>query len=236
MPPETGTRPDIPIGPSRSISTPWAISRCCTTPTERRPSTHGCRHCTPRLWWPCFESSRRTRRVLVTCRTNSYLTFHWHETMSQHDGTIRKETRFPESSSDPSDLILSGPHFFTGNPFNKTPRRECTQNSHYDVLDLTTLSEDYLPRTNYVPAGDPNEYDRRTPRVPWRESDDETPRKVTEYYRVVNREMVGSAAERTLITTIIPRGVAHVNTTVSSAFRKRRSLLGLRRPIHVHRP
>ena len=33
-------------------------------------------------------------------------------------------------------------------------------------------------------------------------------RKVTEYYRVVNREMVGSAAERTLITALIPRNVA----------------------------
>ena len=181
-----------------------------------------------------------------------YVTAHWHETMSQRDGTIRRETRFPET---PAELVLSGPHFFVGNPFNKTPRRECTQNSHYDVLDLTTLPEGYLPRTNYVPACGPDEYGRRTPRVPWLEpgqeaegeeakgeeapreatgrgrhaantgnhpaqtEDEETPRKVTEYYRVVNREMVGSAAERTLITTVIPRGVAHILTTVSSAFR-----------------
>ncbi len=60
-----------------------------------------------------------------------YVTAHWHETMSQREGTILRETRFPRT---PAEMILSGPHFFVGNPHNKTPRRECTLNSHYDVL------------------------------------------------------------------------------------------------------
>ena len=183
-----------------------------------------------------------------------YVTAHWHETMSQREGTIRRETRFPET---PAELVLSGPHFFVGNPFNKTPRRECTQKSHYDILDLTTLPEDYLPRTNYVPACNPDEYDRRTPKVSWREpgetvkeedakgetkaegtsgevtgrhvantgdrparaEGEEAPRKVTEYYRVVNRRMVGPLAERTLITALIPRNIALIHTNVASAFR-----------------
>ena len=89
----------------------------------------------------------------------------WNETTSQHDGTIRRDTRFP---GQPAHLILSGPHFFVGNPFNKTPRSRCTQNSHYDVLDLATLPDHYLARTNYVPACEPAEYERRTPTVPWR--------------------------------------------------------------------
>ena len=91
---------------------------------------------------------------------------HWEETTSQRQGTIRREIRFPANTP---ELVFSGPHFSVGNPFNKTPRRECTQNSHYDILDLTTLPEDYLPRTNYMPACDPDEYDRRTPRVSWQE-------------------------------------------------------------------
>ncbi|KPA16252.1 hypothetical protein MHK_003539, partial [Candidatus Magnetomorum sp. HK-1] len=45
-----------------------------------------------------------------------------------------------------------------------TPRAKCTQNSHYDILDLTTLPDDYLPRTNYVPDCDEVEYRRRTPK------------------------------------------------------------------------
>ena len=79
----------------------------------------------------------------------------WHETNSQKDGTIRREARFPESIG---EWVLSGPHFFVGNPFYKTPRKVCTEKAHYDVLDLTELPDDYLPRTNYVPACDPDEY------------------------------------------------------------------------------
>ena len=58
-----------------------------------------------------------------------------------------------------------GSTFFVGNPFNKTPRRKCTRNSDYDILDLTTLPENYLPRTNYVPACDADNYSLRTPTV-----------------------------------------------------------------------
>ncbi len=144
-----------------------------------------------------------------------YVTAHWHETMSQREGTILRQTRFPRT---PAELILSGPHFFVANPHNKTPRRECTLNSHYDVLDLTALPDDYLPRTNYVPACNPATYRERTPRPPWIEPDASKPRRVTDYYRVVNRRMVGPLLERTLITSLAPKGVAHVHTTVASAF------------------
>ena len=141
----------------------------------------------------------------------------WNETRSQRGGSIRKETRFP---GHPVDLILSGPHFFVGSPFNKTPRQECTQNSHYDVLDLTTLPEDYLPRTNYVPACSPTEYGSRTPTVTWSEPGESSPRRLTDYYRLVNRRMVGPLAERTLITALIPRAVALIHTNVVSVFRR----------------
>ena len=138
---------------------------------------------------------------------------HWEQTNSERDGTIRRETRFPKTAS---ELVLSGPHFFVGNPLNKTPRRECGLNSHYDVLDLTTLPGNYLPRTNYVPACSPDEYDKRTPTLLW--SSTQTKR-VTEHYRVINREMVGASAERTLITAIIPKSVALIHTNVATAFR-----------------
>ena len=150
-----------------------------------------------------------------------HVTGHWNETMAQRHGTIRRETRFPK---DASELILSGPHFFVGNPFNKTPRAECTKNSDYDVLDLTTLPEDYLPRTNYVPACSPAEYKARTPKVSWREPGGKS-RPVTDFYRLINRRMVGPLAERTLITAVIPKGVAAIHTTVTTAFRNLGDLL-----------
>ena len=150
------------------------------------------------------------------------VTSHWHETMSQRNGTIRRETRFPEM---PSELILSGPHFFVGAPFHKTPRRVCAQNSHYDVMNLAALPDDYLPRTNYVPACDQDEYQRRTPHVSWLEADKDTPRHVTAYYRVVSRAMVNASRERTFVTAIIPRHVAVIHTNVAIAFRDARTCL-----------
>ncbi|MGL5041170.1 MAG: hypothetical protein ACRC6D_13935 [Aeromonas sp.] len=86
----------------------------------------------------------------------------WHETNQQKDGTIERQTQFPDNAS---QWILSGPHFFVGNPFYNTPRAVCDTNKAYDNLDLLTLPDDYLPRTNYIPACDAQEYAHRIPRV-----------------------------------------------------------------------
>ena len=60
----------------------------------------------------------------------------WHETMQQKDGTIQRRTSGDNGFvTDPNDWVLSGPHFFLANPFNKTPRRVCTVNGHYDPLE-----------------------------------------------------------------------------------------------------
>ena len=112
-------------------------------------------------------------RRLVDLEGMYYPTGHWHETMSQRSGTIRRESRFP---SDPRDMVVSGPHFSVGNPFSKTPRERCAKSSDYDCLDLATLPDDYLPRTNYVPACDPDQYARRTPKVSWIQDGDSEPK------------------------------------------------------------
>lgn len=134
----------------------------------------------------------------------------WHETNSQKDGTLKRETRFP---TEPRELILAGPHFFVANPCSKTPRAICTEKGHYDVLDLEALPEDYLPRTNYIPACLAEEYRRRTRSVPWTDR-----RPVTEFYRLIHRRMLSQAGERTLLATIAPKSVAHLHTVVSTCF------------------
>ncbi|MCY4059599.1 MAG: hypothetical protein OXG44_16540, partial [Gammaproteobacteria bacterium] len=142
-------------------------------------------------------------------------TGHWHETMSQRNGTIRRETCFPSS---PREIVVSGPHFSVGNPLNKTPRERCVKSSDYDCLDLTTLPDNYMPRTNYVPACDEDEYARRTPKVRWTEGEKATP-PVTDFYRVANREMVNASWSRTLSTALIPKEVASIHTIVGTVFR-----------------
>ncbi|WP_136797073.1 class I SAM-dependent DNA methyltransferase [Desulfosediminicola ganghwensis] len=139
-----------------------------------------------------------------------YSTEMWHETNAQKDGTISRHTSFPE---DATQWILSGPHFFVGNPFNKTPRAECTQNSHYDILDLTTLPDDYLPRTNYVPDCDAAEYRRRTHKF----QKSELP--VTDFYRLCCRRQLSQSGERTLISSIFPKKTAHIHPVISLTFK-----------------
>ncbi|HFQ4933499.1 TPA: hypothetical protein ACGUPE_000565 [Vibrio vulnificus] len=163
--------------------------------------------------------------------TGAYVsTVMFDETYAQRDGTIDRNTNFVDGAK---DWIVSGPHFFVGNPMNKTPRGVCKLNSDYDVLDLKNILDNYLPRTNYVPACDEAEYLRRTPKVPWIDQADlaawhekgakpeemPEPRPVTDYYRLALRGMLSQSGERTLISTIIPKGVAHTNAVRSYVFK-----------------
>ncbi|MGK7875373.1 MAG: N-6 DNA methylase [Xenococcaceae cyanobacterium] len=138
------------------------------------------------------------------------------ETNAQkRDGSIKRNTCFPESSQ---QWILSGPHFYVGNPLNKTPRKVCQSQNAYDVIDLTKISEDYLPRTNYIMACDAQEYQNRIPTVSWVEDRQTKPNKITEYYRLVFRNMINPNQERTLTSAISPKKVAHTNGVRSYAF------------------
>jgi type I restriction-modification system DNA methylase subunit len=148
----------------------------------------------------------------------SYLALEmWHETNTQKDRTIRRDTQFPKSVT---DLILSGPHFYVGSPVYKTPRAICTEKGHYDVLDLTRIADDYLPRTNYVPDCDESEYRNRTPKVPW---GDRLP--VTEFYRIAYRKMLSQSGERTLISCILPKKISHIFSLVTVAFENNQTFL-----------
>ncbi|MEX5348633.1 class I SAM-dependent DNA methyltransferase [Klebsiella pneumoniae] len=146
----------------------------------------------------------------------------WHETNQQKDGTIERNTQFPKDSS---QWVLSGPHFYVGNPLYNTPKAICDTHKAYDNLDLLTLPDDYLPRTNYIPACDAQEYAKRTPCVTWTEPGEDEPRKVTDYYRFVARSMLSQAGERTLIPAIFPAGVAHIDPCFSLTFNKVETLL-----------
>lgn len=135
----------------------------------------------------------------------------WDETNAQKAGTIKRETRFP---NDLREWIVSGPHFYVGNPASKTPRAICKEKADYDVLDLTELPDDYLPRSNYVPACAPAVYENRTPKVPW---GDQKP--VTEFYRIISRKMLSQSGERTLTTSIMPKESGHIDGAFSFLLR-----------------
>ena len=158
----------------------------------------------------------------------------WHETMQQKDGTIYRRTSSDNGFvTETSDWVLSGPHFFLANPFNKTPRRVCTAKGHYDQIDLEAIPDDYLPRTNYHPMADRADYLRRTPRVSWVEPGETGARPVTDYFRLVHREMI-ACIRRTLITTLVPPGVPGTHDPGHAFKSRERSLVSLRLPIGAY--
>jgi len=147
-----------------------------------------------------------------------YFTQHWNESIAQSEGTIRRRSRSEQGFvSDPANFILSGPHFYVGNPLNKTPRAVCTQNSHYDVIDLNCISDDYLPRTNFLPGCIAAEYRKRIPNVSWREEGADAHRPVTNYFRLSARTMVSIFNERSLVQVISPPDIAHIDLVFSIA-------------------
>jgi len=147
---------------------------------------------------------------------------HFDETQAQRDGVIEKRTTFV---SELSDVVLSGPHIAVGSPFFKTPRKVCSQNSHYDALDLVTLPDSYLPRVNFLPACSVDDYRSKTPKVTWVESGEVLPRRMTDYYRLAARRGAHPGDERSVRVAVLPPQVAHIDGIVATAFKDVRLML-----------
>ncbi|WP_302409195.1 Eco57I restriction-modification methylase domain-containing protein [Comamonas kerstersii] len=169
-----------------------------------------------------LEKFARVPRRLGDLKDDYFTLEMWHETGAQKDGTIRRETGFVASTS---DFVLSGPHFYVGNPLSKTPRSICLTPLAYDTLDLEHLPDHYLPRSNYRPACSATEYARRVPRVSWVEEGETEAKPVTAYYRQAFRGMLSQSGERTLIGVVAPPGQAHIHGVQTSAFKDTQTLL-----------
>lgn len=139
------------------------------------------------------------------------------ETMSQQDGTMVAKVDFPESQD---AVIYSGAHIGILNPVLQTTRRNYRVNSDYDHVDLSHIPSDYSIRTKYQPACEIEEYFKRMPKTPWGT-------KVIDDYRIINREMVGCASERTLTCAIAACGFAHVNTIFSVSLKNSVDMVNL---------
>jgi hypothetical protein len=148
----------------------------------------------------------------------------WHETAQQEDGTIRRNEDRTAIFPDKIDsLIVSGPHFYVGTPLAKNPRRICAEKSHYDVIDLTSISAGYRPRTAFIPMQDMDEYARRLPRFAW-DSEERTVAANT-YYRLFMRNLISIGAERGLVAALMPPGPCHVHSIQSVAFKTDSALI-----------
>ena len=155
-----------------------------------------------------------TPRKISNLETDFFCTVCFDETARQRDGTLRKDAKFPKTIE---QLVISGPHFYTGTPLNKTPNNGCKHNQDYSAIDLTQIEDDYLPRTNFVPACPMTEYRSRLPS--WKGDP------ITIFYRHVHRKMIAPTGERTLVSALIPPGPAHVLSAVSTVLSTERETI-----------
>ncbi len=99
-----------------------------------------------------LEKFAGTARRLMDLKDQYYPTEMFHESNSQRDGIITRQDQPAFQPRHVDEWVLSGPHFYVGTPFNKTPRSSCTHNNDYDPVDLTEIPADYLPRAVYRPG------------------------------------------------------------------------------------
>jgi hypothetical protein len=158
--------------------------------------------------------SRHTPKLLDRSG-NYYASVMFDESGSQRDGIIERHDSPSFEPSSHSNWIVSGPHFFVGTPFNKSPRTNCSSKGAYDDIDLTFLPLNFIPRAVYRPKTDCNapEFVSRVPEWPSHGG------KITQHFRYINREMVSKGAERELVSAIIPPGPTHIHTVFAIAFR-----------------
>ena len=138
----------------------------------------------------------------------------WDETNAQKDGTIVRNVHFGQAI----DTILSGAHIGTANPLFNCSNKNCKGNNDNTSIDLTEISSNYLPRTNYSPNVSVDEYIRRIPVTPWKD-------KYTNYYRLAGRKMIDIEGERTLMPALIPPSIGHTNGIIGFAFKYNSKLI-----------
>lgn len=169
--------------------------------TAKLPTTLHCRQLVEVL--ECFEK----QTLLGSMEGHLFTSEFWNETASQKDGTIKFDVRFPDSTI---DAIYSGAHIGVANPYHQTTRSAYRVNSDYDKVDLLEIPDNYCIRVKYQPALPLPQYMAKVPVTPWGT-------KLTDEFRLINREMVGTTSERTLTCAIAHSAIAHVNTVFSLA-------------------
>jgi hypothetical protein len=117
------------------------------------------------------------------------------ETNGQKNNIIEKVGQYVKRS----EFVISGPHFYVGTPFNKNPNEGCANHRDYSKIDLTSIEQDFLPRTVFKLN---------------------KPQKTHTDYFHIHRRRALNTNERTLIGAIMPPNYVHTNNCLSIIFNK----------------
>lgn len=134
----------------------------------------------------------------------------WNEIDDRKRGLFEKRWSQPHTWD---DVILQGPHFFVGTPFNKTPNQTLSSNRDWADTDFEALADNAIPASAYNPAASREKYDAAF--MSW-EVGGKTVH-ARDCFRIIWRSMAANYNERTLIPALVPPGPAHVKQSVYSA-------------------
>lgn len=141
------------------------------------------------------------------------------ETGAVNDGIIERKTFYPNIND--YEMVYNGPQIFVANPSYKTPRSSCANKADFDTIDLSSMGDEYIARSNYKPCLPLNEF--KTLVKGFKIGQDSNGNDVydnwIDYYKVGFRKMINLAGERSLICAVLPRRTAHINGVISTAFR-----------------
>lgn len=143
-------------------------------------------------------------------------------------GCLRKGyTKREVCDTEDNKLIYVGPHVFVSNPIYKTPRRQCVLNSDYDPIDLTYITDDYHPRTCYVPQLHIKDYDeiQKGFFIGQNANGENLYDSWLSYYKAGFRRMMGSTSERSLSGAILPSNYLHIGSIKSIVFNRHCNML-----------
>lgn len=130
----------------------------------------------------------------------------WNEGDRTADNTI---VEAPGTECRLDELIYSGPHIYVGNPLFKSPRPGCRNPRDYELVDLESIDENYVPRTNYKPNPDVS-VRRASPS--W------NGRGIFDCFRHGHREMLSTSGERTLVPAVLPPGPGQLGLVFTATF------------------
>ena len=143
---------------------------------------------------------------LSTYDSQYFATLMLDETYAQQEGLLKRDTR---SANSLSDWVIQGPHFYVSNPYYQTPNEGCRNNLDYSEIDLLQMTDDYLPRTNYVIQNKKIFYNKIQK---WNDIP------VSDFYRIIASSMLSPTGDRTLQPSIIPKGPSHISNVLSLGF------------------
>lgn len=123
----------------------------------------------------------------------------FHETGALDAGILKRETFYPNVEN--YEMVYNGPQIYVGNPSYKTPRTVCVNKADYDTIDLSSISNEYIARSNYRPIMPLSEYKKQVQGfcVGQDEEGNVVYDNWIDHYKVGFRKMINLSGERSWI-------------------------------------